>query len=309
MFEPTETVGGNIAARSPAKLNLFLHILGKRADNYHNLQTFFLFADWYDYLSLREAEGDTDEIRASGVFAGDLPAANSPNHLLRRVFALVRRESGRQFPPLRAAVQKNIPVAAGLGGGSGNAACLLFLLNLFLRLGMTGDDLLRLAAKLGSDVPAFVGGEHALAEGRGEILMPADTAKDPIGELHYLLICPRLECSTARLFSQVTSDDYVERIELYAENIRPHFWLGASYQNSFLRILLRSSAEFRLVHSLVCAGTPGKLGGRVFLSGSGSSLFVVYKDTLKLKADEVLLRNHLTKSSPLKCVIKSCRPI
>ena len=298
-----------MTARSPAKLNLFLHILGKRADNYHNLQTFFLFADWYDYLSLRESKGDTDEIRASGVFADDLPAADSPNHLMRRTLALVRRESGMQFPPLCAEVQKNIPVAAGLGGGSGNAACLLFLLNLFLRLGMTGDDLLRLAAKLGSDVPAFVGGEHALAEGRGEILMPADTVKDPAGGLRYLLICPRLECSTAKLFSQVTSDDYVERIELCAENIRPYFWLGSSYQNSFLRILLRSSAEFRRIYSLVSAGTPGKLGGRVFLSGSGGCLFVVYRDTLKLTEDEVLLRNHLAKSSPLKCVIKSCRPI
>ena len=174
---------------------------------------------------------------------------------------------------------------------------------------MTGDDLLRLAAELGSDVPAFVGGEHTLAEGRGEILMPADTAKDPVGELHYLLICPHLECSSVKLFSQVTSDDYVESIALPAENIRPHFWLDPSYQNPFLRILLRSSAEFRRVHALVCAGTPGKLGGRVFLSGSGGCLFVVYKDTLKLKADEVFLRNHLAKSSSLKCVIRSCRPI
>jgi len=174
---------------APGKLNLFLHVLGRRPDGYHELQTVFRLIDRCDRVGVRLREDG--EIRR----VDSLPSIAPQEDLCVRAAQLLQRESGC---PLGAdlALDKVLPVGGGLGGGSSDAATVLLALNRLGKLGLSRATLLALAARLGADVPVFVFGENALGEGIGERL--TGLALPPAW---YLVIVPQVSVSTREIFS------------------------------------------------------------------------------------------------------------
>ena len=175
-----------LRACSPAKLNLFLHVTGRREDGYHTLQTLFQLLNWGDEMTFEvrassgvELSGDTD----------DLPAAE--NLILRAAAALGQTSKGARIH-----VRKRIPRGGGLGGGSSNAATTLIALNRLWQLGLDQDQLMAMGIPLGADVGVFLLGQSAWAEGAGDALSPMALPKR-----WYLIAQPRCEASTAKIFS------------------------------------------------------------------------------------------------------------
>ncbi|MGM9485584.1 4-(cytidine 5'-diphospho)-2-C-methyl-D-erythritol kinase [Roseateles sp. NT4] len=150
---------------APAKLNLFLHVVGKRADGYHLLQSVFVLVDWADTLHV-EARGD-GQLHRHDVLGGDLPA----DDLCLRAARLLQAETGCSLGA-DIHLEKRLPAGAGMGGGSSDAATTLLALNRLWDLRLPLERLLALGLKLGADVPFFLGGGPAFVEGIGEILHP-----------------------------------------------------------------------------------------------------------------------------------------
>jgi len=170
---------------APGKLNLFLHVLGRRADGMHELQTVFRLIDRCDRVGLRVR--DDGEIRFAGRFGDD--------NLCARAARLLQRAAGAA----RGAdieLDKQLPVGGGLGGGSSDAATVLLVLNRFWNLNMKRENLMELGARLGADVPLFVFGRSALGEGVGERLQAIGLAP-----AWYLVLVPQVSVSTKEIFS------------------------------------------------------------------------------------------------------------
>jgi len=174
---------------APAKLNLFLHITSRRTDGYHNLQTIFQFIDYCDELYFKTRD-DGQLLCHSN--ARDLPPEQD---LVLRAARLLKQYS---CTPIGVEIQvdKKIPMGGGLGGGSSDAATTLLALNQLWHLQLSTDILASLGLKLGADVPVFVHGRAAWAEGVGDHLMPV-TLEEP----WYLVIHPGCHVSTAEIFS------------------------------------------------------------------------------------------------------------
>lgn len=174
---------------APAKLNLFLHVLGRRPDGYHQLQSVFQFLDYGDELSF--------DIRADGVIARPQGATgvSAEQDLVVRAARLLQAASGALLgADIR--VVKRTPTGAGLGGGSSDAATTLLALNHLWQTGLSREALAALGLQLGADVPVFVRGIASWAEGIGETLTPVD-----LPEPWYAVIAPDVMVSTAAIFS------------------------------------------------------------------------------------------------------------
>jgi 4-diphosphocytidyl-2-C-methyl-D-erythritol kinase len=169
---------------APAKLNLFLHVLGRRADGYHELQTVFRLIDRSDRI--RVAPRADGELRFSGVFGDD--------NLCLRAARLLKQETNCALGA-DLELEKILPVGGGLGGGSSDAASVLLVLNRSWKLNLPRVTLQELAAKLGADVPFFVYGKNAVGEGIGERLHALDLAP-----AWYLVITPQVAVSTREIF-------------------------------------------------------------------------------------------------------------
>lgn len=180
---------------SPAKLNLFLYITGRRPDGYHNLQTLFQFLDYGDTLHI--------EPRTDGILRLLTPingVADEENLIVRAARLLMKaaQESGR-LPAGSGAdigIDKRLPMGGGLGGGSSNAATTLVALNHLWQCGFSEDELAQLGLQLGADVPVFVRGRAAFAEGIGERLVPVAPA-----EKWYLVLHPGVHIPTPEIFN------------------------------------------------------------------------------------------------------------
>jgi len=173
---------------APAKLNLFLHIVGRRADGYHLLQTVFQLLDWGDTVRLR--------VRADGGIArsSDVPGVPPESDLCLRAAHALREHSASRMG-VDVALDKRIPLGGGLGGGSSDAATVLVALNESWSLGLPPDELAAIALDLGADVPVFVRGYSAWAEGVGEKLTPI-----ALRQRHYVIVDPGVSVATSALF-------------------------------------------------------------------------------------------------------------
>ena len=187
---------------APAKLNLFLHITGQRADGYHELQTLFQFLTYGDWLYFDIHEGG--DIALSGTPAG-VPQADD---LCVKAAHLLREAAGRA-PGVTIYNDKRLPPGGGLGGGSSDAATTLIVLNKLWQLGLKTRQLAALGLRLGADVPVFIHGNAAWAEGVGEILTPVTPP-----EGWFLVVIPPVSVSTADIFSdaELTRDTQRMRI-------------------------------------------------------------------------------------------------
>jgi 4-diphosphocytidyl-2-C-methyl-D-erythritol kinase len=168
---------------APGKLNLFLHVLGRRSDGYHDLQTVFRLIDQADRVGIAQ--------RADGKIVFDGPFGEE--NLCVRAARLLQSHAGKGGCEI--ALEKNLPVGGGLGGGSSDAATVLLVLNKLWGLGLTRDRLRILAAKLGADVPFFVYGRNAIGEGIGDRLLAL-----ALPSAWYLVLTPQVSVSTKEIF-------------------------------------------------------------------------------------------------------------
>jgi len=174
---------------APAKLNLFLHVTGRRADGYHELQTLFQLIDLADELRIG--------LRSDGriVRSGTPIEGGATQDLVVRAAERLMAEAGGRVPGADIELTKRIPVGAGLGGGSSDAATTLVALNELWRLGLAPAHLARLGLELGADVPVFIHGASALAEGIGERLVPV-----ALPRATFAVVFPGVPVRTAEVF-------------------------------------------------------------------------------------------------------------
>ena len=172
---------------APAKLNLFLHITGRRPDGYHLLQSVFMLIDWYDTLHF--------EVRSDGqISREDLNVPLPPDDLITRAARLLKQSTGTS-QGAHIAIEKSIPAQAGMGGGSSDAATCLLALNKLWGLGLSVKQLAELGLKLGADVPFFLHGHNAWVEGVGEIMTPIS-----LPPAQFAVVKPSEGLETAKIF-------------------------------------------------------------------------------------------------------------
>ena len=251
---------------APAKLNLFLHVTGRRGDGYHLLETVFQLINLFDWLDF---EPRTDgQIVAS---SGDWPIEQD---LAVRAAQLLRATAGATDHPNFGAtirVQKRIPVGGGLGGGSSDAATTLIALNRLWRLDWPVDRLAALAAQLGADVPVFVRGQNAYAVGIGEELQPID-----LPERHYVLVEPPVQVPTAVVFADpnltrntkpLTLEGFVRERSMAPHRLPGRNDLQAPVIQRFTAVAKALSALQEAAHDF------GVDASAVRMSGSGACVF------------------------------------
>lgn len=235
---------------APAKLNLCLRIIGRRADGYHDLQTVFRLLDWGDTVSIRVR--DDGMIRRLGAVHNVAP---DDDLAVRAARLLQRHAETRWGADIR--VRKRIPMGGGLGGGSSDAATVLVALNVLWRTGLDEDALARLGHTLGADVPVFVRGHSAWAEGVGERLTPV-----VLPTRAYVIVDPGVHVSTATLFQapELTRNAGAATIS--------HFLDGRMTDNAF-EVVVRNRCR-EVADALDWLGK----FGRSRLSGSGGCVFL-----------------------------------
>lgn len=238
---------------APAKLNLFLQITGRRADGYHELQTLFRLLDWGDTVFLRPRR---DGVIAR-VGAGAAGVAEADDLLVKAAKRLQKEVKSSQGADI--GIEKIIPMGGGFGGGSSDAATVLMALDLLWGLGLGRDRLAAIGLELGADVPVFVHGHNAWAEGVGERLTSVD-----LPTAWYVLASPRVHAATASLFQapDLTRDAAPAKMS--------GFLSGTVLGNAFEPVLRRREpAVEALFVALARIGTPR-------LTGSGSGCFVEF---------------------------------
>lgn len=207
--------GEGVLVQAPAKLNLFFEILGKRSDGYHEIETLMVPISWYDTLLLCLEPSGQIHFRcrllprcSSGPCPPSWKVPEGPENLVFRAIALLRQAAGvRQGAFVQ--LWKRIPPAAGLGGGSSDAAAALVGANLLWKLHWPTEDLLPLAAQLGSDVPFFLAGGPAICRGRGDQLHPLP----PGGRWHFVVVFPPAGLSTAEVYRHCQVPDSPRSVE------------------------------------------------------------------------------------------------
>lgn len=194
---------------APAKLNLFLHITGRRADGYHLLQSVFMLIDWCDHLHFEQ--------RSDGAISREdlSPAAGLPKDDLCVLAARALQAATGCSLGVHIGLDKRLPAEAGMGGGSSDAATTLLALNRLWGLGMTRTQLATIGLQLGADVPFFIGGRNAWVEGVGERLTPV-----PLPRARFVVVKPPTGASTQRIFAspELKRDTKTATIQGFAAN-------------------------------------------------------------------------------------------
>jgi 4-diphosphocytidyl-2-C-methyl-D-erythritol kinase len=271
--------------KAPAKINLHLRVLGRRRDGFHEIETLLQTIDIADELHASLAPPDVLELRVhpEGVLAtGD-------DNLVIRAAKTLQRHSGSKAG-VRIELHKTIPIGAGLGGGSSNAASALMLLDELWELHVGADVLLELAAELGSDVPFFLFGGFAAATGRGEVIRPLPDLR-PFG----VVVCvPPIEVSTAEVYERFSkgpwltsqrADDTVVTLAVAAAETESFVPPWREFENDLEPVVIegwpevgRALAALRAMHPLHAAVT-----------GSGAAVFAVFPEleTARHAAEEL----------------------
>ena len=252
------TTASVITRLSPAKINLFLHITAKRADGYHDLQTVFRLLNWGDYLHFSA----TDKVTTTIDTIADNNSATDVKNLCGQLLTLAGAESitnniednlifkaasallaaaidsnklPEQLPQVSVTLDKRLPMGAGLGGGSSNAATTLITLNEIWQLKFTQNELIKIGAIIGADVPIFIFGQDAIAMGIGEQLTALN-----LPDQQYLVLTPDAHVNTAKLFAHpklqrdITALS-IETIKKHSNDYVQH--LNTPYHNVFTPVV------------------------------------------------------------------------
>jgi 4-diphosphocytidyl-2-C-methyl-D-erythritol kinase len=254
---------------APAKINLFLHITGRRADGYHTLQSVFQLLDFYDTLHIKPTR--TGEIKRINDIK-DVPASQD---ICALAASALQQKTGCKLG-VEYLVEKRIPMGGGLGGGSSDAATMLLALNHLWKTNLSREELMQIGLKLGADVPVFIFGQNAWAEGVGEQL-----SKIQIPEQYYVVLTPVIHVSTAQVFANSTLTRDTKPLKIADFSRDAYLNLNTEvFKNDLEAVVCK---EFPAVASAL-----KWLGqfGQARMSGSGASVFVAVNSLLK--ANEIL---------------------
>lgn len=267
--------GPSLAVHAPAKLNLFLEVLGRRPDGYHELETVMVSIGLYDTLLFTGDASQQTRLRCRlatthAVSPQQQASLSGEDNLVLRAAHVLREETGCDRG-VRIDLIKRIPLQAGLGGGSSDAAATLVGLNRFWELGLSSVRLHKLAARLGSDVNFFLDSPRgALCTGRGEDILPLSLTQ----RLHFVVACPAAGLSTAEVFRhwQPTGDSPHSSAALVAalQSGRSHVAADRLFNALQTPACGLNDAVARTLADLQSAG-----GAAVAMSGSGSSCFAL----------------------------------
>jgi 4-diphosphocytidyl-2-C-methyl-D-erythritol kinase len=269
--------------KTPAKINWFLSITGKRNDGYHNILSLMQCIGLYDELAFADADG-LDLI-------SDMDIPQEENLVCKAASALGKRSSCDKGAKI--SLKKNIPSGAGLGGGSSDAACTLKGLNLLWELNLGSTELFSIAAEIGSDVPFFLQGPCALIEGRGEILKPLKVLFPAI----LLLVKPSVSVSTAWAYAS-----YDARLKLTKKPIDIKLFIQALNRQDFasLDALINNDLEYAVAERYpVIKDIKTRLmqAGAMLsaMTGSGSAVFGVFQNRKKAEKAAKTMQSHWCK--------------
>jgi len=245
---------------APGKLNLFLHVLGRRADGYHQLQTVFRLIDRCDRVGIA--------VRADGLIHRHAPLAGVPpeEDLCVRAARLLQQHC-RTGLGADLALEKNLPIGGGLGGGSSDAATTLIVLNRLWNTGLPRDALQALAAQLGADVPFFVFGENALGEGIGERLTAL-----ALPPAWYLVLVPPVALSTRDVYSDNALTRNTKPLKI------PPFFSGLG-ANDLEAVAVKRSPEIAAHLAWLRARSP-----QARMTGSGACVFAEFATESEARA-------------------------
>ena len=278
-----------ITRLSPAKINLFLHITGKRTDGYHDLQTVFRLLDWGDYLHFSvtddaviyaaDSELDANKLclQLLTLTGADAITASIDDNLIFKAarallaFVIESTKLPKQLASVQITLDKHLPMGAGLGGGSSNAATTLLTLNEIWQLNLTCDELIEIGAKVGADVPIFIFGQDAIAMGIGEELTAID-----LPEQQYLVLTPNAHVNTAKLFAHPKLQRDITPLSI--ETIKNQFndytqRLNVPYHNVFTPVVMSLAPAVREALDYL-QGLEAQALGTARMTGSGSAVFL-----------------------------------
>ena len=249
---------------APAKLNLFLHITGRRKDGYHELQTLFQLLDYGDRMAF---DVNNDGILSLHLSFSENVENDTPldNNLVTSAATLLRLEAGNPQLGANIFLNKRLPSGAGLGGGSSNAATCLAALNCLWGLNLSTDKLCEIGVKLGADVPVFICGKSAWAEGIGERLSPVK-----LGDRWYLVVSPKCSVSTAEVFCH-------EHLTRNSQAIKMADFLAGSTRNDCETVTRKLHPEVDQAFEILAQYADFRM------SGTGSSLFSCFESEAEAK--------------------------
>ncbi len=238
---------------APAKLNLMLRIVGRRADGYHLLQTVFQFIDHCDWITLRKRSDGQIRLKTP------LPGVPEEADLTVRAARALSEATGIRIG-VEIEIEKNLPMGGGLGGGSSDAATTLLGLNRLWNTGLGVEDLMALGLRLGADVPVFVKGQCAWAEGVGEILVPLE-----LPEPWYVVVVPGCQVATGMVFSspKLTRDN---------KPITIADFLAGRQENHCLPVVMGLYPEIGAAMDGLSRFAPARL------TGTGACVFAAFPD-------------------------------
>lgn len=259
---------------APAKLNLFLHITGRKPDGYHTLQTVFQLLDWGDTLHFT--------LRGDGVVSRktETPGVEEASDLVVRAAALLKAHTGTRLG-VDIEIEKRLPMGAGLGGGSSDAATTLLALNRLWKLGLARETLQALGLELGADVPFFVFGRNAFAEGVGEALAPVI-----LPARCFLVVTPKAHVPTAAIFSddRLTRDSRPLTIaDFLGQQGCDAKWPDGYGRNDMQPVVVRKYAEVAQVLEWFHNVAPARM------TGSGASVFAAFVSIAEAEATQAKL--------------------
>lgn len=259
--------------QAPAKINLFLHIVGQREDGYHLLQSAFRLLDFYDIIHLKP--GNDSAIRR----VNDVANVPEQQDLCIRAARLLQQHTGCT-KGVAIAIDKRIPMGGGLGGGSSDAATVLLALNRLWDLHLTRTELQSLGLQLGADVPFFIFGENAWAESIGEQLQAL-----PLKPAYYVVLTPPIHVSTAQVFAsfELTRNTIPTTIAAFSESLLS--------RDSFSGNLISGESFKNDLEPVVCREYPAVAHclewlnqfSQARMSGSGASVFAEFEDQTQAK--------------------------
>jgi 4-diphosphocytidyl-2-C-methyl-D-erythritol kinase len=256
----------SVLVSAPAKVNLHLEVLRRRPDGYHDLETLMVAVGLYDTLEFKD--DSTGDVRLS-CDQPDLPTGRE--NLVWRAAELLRRHAGN---PTGATIRlwKRIPLAAGLAGGSSDAAATLAGLNVLWRLGLSNAELSRLGAELGSDVSFFFAAPAAWCTGRGDIVRPLRLPRP----LYFVLACPPVGLSTAEVFRNLVVPERPISGEAICQALEAGDAeeIGRRLHNQLQPVAERLCPAVSRLREQLAARNPAG----VLMSGSGSTVFALCRD-------------------------------
>lgn len=297
---------------APAKLNLFLHIVGRRTDGYHLLQSVFVLVDLYDTVHLK--------VRNDGLITRVKPIANvsEAQDLCIRAARLLQQHTGCQLG-VELAVDKRIPMGGGLGGGSSDAATVLVALNHLWKLQLSRQELMDLGLKLGADVPFFIFGENAWVEGVGEEIQPIS-----LNLGHFVILTPQTHVSTAEVFSskELTRNTFPTTIAAFHEDRINKMGVGSEsrvgkvglevFKSDLAAVVFQKYPEVaacadcldRFAQSNSLESIDVAQGSYAKMSGSGASVFAEFENATQAQQALLAIPEKLSGLPVFKCVAR-----